>query len=70
MQADLSITGLILGASLLVKFVMLVLLAASLASWTLIFSKRKAMKQASRAAADFEDRFWHADDLSALYSSH
>ena len=67
MQADLSITSLILQASLLVKFVMLILVLASLASWTLIFSKRNAMSFARRAAKQFEDRFWSADDLSALY---
>ena len=43
MQTDLSIASLILGASLLVKFVMLVLLIASIASWALIFAKRRQM---------------------------
>lgn len=68
MQADLSITSLILHASLLVKFVMLVLLIASLWSWTIIFAKRQALRRARRAALDFEDRFWSSEDLTALYS--
>ncbi len=67
MQADLSITSLILQASWLVKFVMLILLGASVGSWTLIFSKRNAMNFARRAAKQFEDRFWSSDDLTALY---
>jgi biopolymer transport protein TolQ len=68
MQTDLSITSLVLNASLLVKFVMLVLLLASLASWTLIFNKRRLLSRTRRAAEDFENRFWSAEDLTALYA--
>jgi biopolymer transport protein TolQ len=68
MQADLSIMDLILGASLLVKLVMLILLLASLWSWTVIFSKRFTMSRARREADHFEDRFWSSEDLSTLYS--
>lgn len=68
MQIDLSIINLIMEASLLVKLVMLVLVLASLWSWTIIFSKRFAMRRARRAADSFEDRFWSAEDLSTLYS--
>ena len=68
MQADLSIASLIMGASLLVKFVMLALLAASVASWTLVFGKRREIRQAKRAAQQFEDQFWAAEDLTALFN--
>lgn len=68
MQTDLSIAGLILGASLLVKFVMLILVLASLWSWTVIFSKRSIMTKARKDADVFEDRFWSAEDLAALYT--
>jgi biopolymer transport protein TolQ len=68
MQADLSITQLILNASLLVQLVMLILLLASLWSWTIIFSKRGIMRKARRDAETFEDRFWSADDLTILYA--
>ena len=68
MQADLSIASLILGASLLVKLVMLVLLGASVASWTLVFSKRREILLARRAAQQFEDQFWAAEDLTALFN--
>lgn len=69
MESDLSIASLIMGASLLVKFVMLVLLLASVASWTIIFMKRRLLKQAQKDAKSFEDRFWSVDDLSTLYDS-
>ena len=69
METDLSIASLILGASLLVKFVMLILLFASVASWTIIFMKRRLMRRAKREAKEFEDRFWSVDDLTTLYNS-
>lgn len=68
LHADLSIASLILGASLLVKLVMLSLLLASLASWTLIFTKRRELRLAKRDARAFEDQFRSADDLTALFN--
>ncbi len=68
MQVDLGLANLVLGASLLVKFVMLVLLLASLVSWVLIFSKRSLLKQAQNAAQVFEERFWSSEDLTTLYT--
>ena len=68
MHTDLSIASLILGASLLVKMVMLALLLSSVASWTLVFKKRRELIAAKRAAASFEDQFWAAGDLTALFN--
>jgi len=45
MNTDLSIFHLIKEASFVVQFVMVLLLIASLASWTFIFSKRKELNQ-------------------------
>ena len=67
MSTDLSIIGLIAGASLLVQFVMLILLLASILSWTIIFSRWKLLKKAEANAKEFEDQFWSANDLSDLY---
>ena len=67
MEADLSIANLILGASPLVKFVMLVLLFASLASWALIFGKRRQMLRAVKDSKEFEDQFWSTEDLTTLF---
>ncbi len=68
MGTDLSIASLILGASALVKFVMLLLLAASVSSWTLIFSKHRQMQVAKREIAEFEDEFWSTEDLTRLFN--
>ncbi|MEK6750415.1 MAG: protein TolQ [Pseudomonadota bacterium] len=65
---DLSILHLVLGASPLVQGVMLILLGASLLSWTVIFSKLRLVRRASRNAEQFEKTFWSSTDLSALYA--
>lgn len=68
MSADLSLVELVLNASILVQLVILILIVASVVSWTMIFNKRVVLKKAKRAAEDFEERFWSADDLSTLYA--
>jgi len=67
MNSDLSILHLVLQASLPVQLVILLLLAASVTSWTMIFQKRRALQLAFQAATRFEDQFWSADDLNPLY---
>lgn len=67
MGSELSIFELIINASLIVQLVMLLLLVASVASWTFIFSKRKELKQALLVSDQFEERFWSGVDLAQLY---
>jgi len=66
-SADLSITQLVLDASLVVQLVMALLLVASLLSWTVIFLKWSVIKQARQEADRFERRFWSGADLGDLY---
>jgi len=54
-------------ASLVVQLVMLLLLAASLVSWTMIFRKLGAFKLAARAAERFETRFWSGSNLNQMF---
>lgn len=67
MQAELSLGQLILNASLLVQLIMLVLLAASIYSWTVIFYKLKNYKRMRLLADVFEQRFWSGKDMMSLY---
>ena len=67
MHVDTSILSLIIEANLLVQLVMLLLLAASIISWTMIVSKWKTIKEARVQADEFEDRFWSGTNLTALY---
>ncbi len=68
MTADLSMVTLVANASPLVKAVMLLLLFASLASWTMIFQKASVLRRARRDADAFEDDFWSGTELTALYT--
>ena len=67
MYAELSLLDLVLHASFVVQFVLLILLLASILSWTTIFDRARVLRKAARAAAEFERRFWSGGDLSALY---
>ena len=67
MSGDLSIINLIMHASLVVQIVIGILLAASLTSWAIIFSKRMVVRRAQREADRFENSFWSGGDLGALY---
>lgn len=49
--------------------VMLILLAASVASWMIIFRKRQMLRAAEKGADEFEERFWSGTDLTHLYES-
>lgn len=68
MTADLSLVDLVAGASFLVQLVLLILLIISMIAWTLIFRKHSEIKQARKAADDFEDRFWSGKELNSLYT--
>jgi biopolymer transport protein TolQ len=67
MGEQLSILRLVVQASVPVQIVIGILLAASLTSWAIIFSKRMVIARARREADRFEARFWSGDDLAQLY---
>lgn len=64
----IEIFQLIKDASLLVQLVMLLLLVASMMSWTMIFRKWFAIKWATKQAMRFEERFWSGGNLTQMYS--
>ena len=64
---SLSIFNLIIHASLLVQIVMLILVVASVASWTLIFTKASTFKNLREEVDRFENDFWSGGDLNALF---
>jgi biopolymer transport protein TolQ len=66
MNTDLSITALVLQASLVVQLVMAGLLITSLASWTVIFSKLFGLKRVRNANEEFEREFWSGRSLTEL----
>jgi biopolymer transport protein TolQ len=64
---DLSLWGLFLSADLVVKVVILGLFAASIWSWTIIFSKAIRLKSLFSSATKFEDSFWSGGSLDTLF---
>jgi len=64
---DLNILSMILNASIVVKVVMGILLAASMLSWTYIFMKLFQIRRARSQAEAFEREFWSGSDLVGLY---
>ncbi|MET0327285.1 MAG: protein TolQ [Luteimonas sp.] len=65
----LDMVQLILHASIPVQLVMLTLLLASVASWVIIFRKKRALDRAQKEAERFEERFWSGADMGKLYSA-
>ncbi len=64
---DLSILRLILEATLIVQLVMLLLVGASVFSWSVIFRKRSILATIKEDLERFESEFWASSDLGALY---
>jgi biopolymer transport protein TolQ len=69
MTTDMSILSLVMNASLAVQLVLVILLAASFVSWSIIFTKRRLIRRTKAASDDFEASFWSGGDLNTLYRS-
>lgn len=63
MNPEPSLISFVFNASPIVKIVMLLLLLASMVSWTLIFQRWFFLKNAFKAIKTFEARFWSGEDL-------
>ena len=66
MNNDLSITTLILQASLVVQLVMAGLMITSVVSWTVIFGKVFGLRRVRVGNEDFEREFWSGRSLNDL----
>ena len=67
MNNELNFFTLILNASGVVQLVMLLLVAASVASWAIIIDRARTLKRVRLEAARFESRFWSGGELKELY---
>lgn len=67
MKTDLSLLSLFTDASTLVQIVMLILLALSIFSWSLIFQRGYKIYQAKGLFKEFAERFRLTGDLNRLY---
>jgi biopolymer transport protein TolQ len=69
MGNDVSVWNMALDASPVVQAVLVLLMIASVASWTVIFGKSRVISQSRRQADQFETAFWSGGDLASLYRS-
>lgn len=66
---DVSMWSHLWHASIVVKCVMLALLTASVASWTLIFQRYATLKAARTALSQFEGEFWAGGNMNTLFNT-
>ncbi|MCA8908262.1 MAG: MotA/TolQ/ExbB proton channel family protein, partial [Rhodospirillaceae bacterium] len=64
---QLELWHLFLAADIVVKAVMMMLVAASVWCWAIIFEKWVRLRRLRRRAAAFEDTFWSGNSLEELY---
>jgi biopolymer transport protein TolQ len=66
-QIDFSFIALFLRATLIVKLVMILLIAASFYSWAIIVTKFRQYRAARAEAGVFDRAFWSGDPLDELF---
>ncbi len=66
-QPDLSIWSLVAHAEYFVQFIMLVLLSASLFSWTIIIKRVMDVKAIRTSYRTFEQQFWSGEQMANLF---
>lgn len=67
MTYDFSLLSYFLNASLVVKCVMLILVSASILSWTYILQRFFYLRSMRGQASKFEYSFWSGEDMAKLY---
>ena len=66
---DFSLIQLFIRADFIVKSVIIILIAASIYSWALIFDKYKLFKRIEKSTSIFEDKFWKSKSAVSFYNS-
>jgi biopolymer transport protein TolQ len=68
-STDFSLIQLFLRADFIVKAVIIILIAASVYSWALIFEKYKLFKKIEKSTTIFEEKFWKSKSAESFYNS-
>ena len=66
---DFSLVQLFLRADFIVKGVIIILIAASVYSWALIFDKYKLFKKIEKTTTNFEEKFWKSKSAESFHNS-
>ena len=68
-STDFSIIQLFLRADFVVKSVIIILIAASIYSWALIFEKQRLFKKIEKSTSNFEEKFWKSKSAENFYNN-
>ncbi len=68
-MTDFSLLSLFLRADIVVKTVIVVLIASSLWSWTIITSKIVALRRLQKLESEFDEIFWSGNSFDDLYET-
>ena len=68
-STDFSLIQLFIRADIVVKSVIIILIAASIFSWALIFDKYKLFKRIEKTTTSFEEKFWKSRSAESFYNS-
>ena len=68
-STDFSLIRLFLRADFVVKSVIIILIAASVYSWALIFDKYKLFKKIEKSTSNFEEKFWKSKSAENFYNN-
>jgi len=69
-STDFGLIQLFLRADFIVKGVIIILIAASIYSWALIFEKYKLFKKIEKTTDSFEEKFWKSKSAESFYNSY
>jgi len=68
-STDFSLVQLFLRADFVVKSVIIILIAASVYSWALIFEKQRLFKKIEKSTSNFEEKFWKSKSAENFYNN-
>ena len=68
-STDFSLIQLFIRADFIVKSVIIILIAASIYSWALIFEKYKLFKKIEKTTTSFEEKFWKSKSAESFYNN-
>ena len=68
-STDFSIVQLFLRADIIVKSVIIILIAASVYSWAVIFDKYKLFKKINKTSDEFEEKFWKSKSAETFFNN-
>ena len=68
-STDFSLIQLFLRADFVVKSVIIILIAASIFSWALIFEKYRLFRKIEKSTGIFEKKFWQSRSAESFYNS-